>query len=304
MPDSTLPPASVIIPSRNRPELLRATVASILAGEQVPAELIVVDQSDAPDPVLAALSTDRPCRWRYEWSTARGVSRARNRGIHLAAHPVLVFVDDDVLVAPDWLAALVTALVTAPPRSVVTGQVVPQAATEPGRVEPAGKVDPTPQSYAGRQPQDVLYAANVALYRSALDEVGLFDERLGPGTGFNGSEDSDLGYRLLRAGYTIRYEPAAVMHHRAWRTGEAYLPLRWNYGKGRGAYYAKHFGWPDGYTRWRLRRDLWLHLSPFPRLLLRDPRRAWGDVVLSLGLLAGALSWWWASRRAPHPPAA
>ena len=94
------------------------------------------------------------------------------------------------------------------------------------------------------------------------------------------------------------------MHHRAWRTGEAYLPLRWNYGKGRGAYYAKHFGWPDGYTRWRLRRDLWLHLSPFPRLLLRDPRRAWGDVVLSLGLLAGALSWWWASRRAPHPPAA
>jgi GT2 family glycosyltransferase len=303
MPEPALPPASVIIPSRNRPALLRDTVVSILAGEDVPAEIIMVDQSDAPNTELAALTTERPCRLRYAWSAERGVSRGRNHGVQLAAHAILVFADDDVLVSATWLAALVRALISAPPRSIITGQVVPQAVADPGRVKPAGKVDETPHTYTGRQPQDVLYAANVALYRAALEEVGPFDERLGPGTGFNGSEDSDLGYRLLRAGYAIRYVPEAVMYHRAWRTGEAFLPLRWNYGKGRGAYYAKHFGCPDGYTRWRLRRDLWLHLSSFPRNLLREPRRAWGDVVLSLGLLAGALGWWWTSRR-PASPAA
>ena len=39
-------PASVVICTRNRPVLLSQAVASILAGDDVPAEIIVVDQSD------------------------------------------------------------------------------------------------------------------------------------------------------------------------------------------------------------------------------------------------------------------
>jgi len=286
-----LPPTSLIIPSRGRPELLLATVQSILAGDEVPSELIVVDHSDNAQPALAALTTARDCRFRYEWSTERGVSRGRNQGIQLAQHEILVFVDDDVLVSRPWFGALVRALARSGPMNVVIGQIQPVAGETPDQFVPSAKTDQAPIVYAGRLDKDVLYTSNTALYRSALAQVGVFDERLGPGTGFNGSEDSDLGFRLLEAGYCIRYEPAALMFHRAWRGEADYLPTRWNYGVGRGAFYAKYFGSPDGHMRRRLRRDIQQHLLAALYYLLSDRRRALGDVALASGLVVGAARW-------------
>ena len=65
---SALPPAAVILASRNRPDLLAEAVGSILAGEQVPAELVVIDQSDEPSAALRALRPARPCTLRYVWA--------------------------------------------------------------------------------------------------------------------------------------------------------------------------------------------------------------------------------------------
>ena len=77
-------PAAVVVCSRNRSELLHDTVHSILAGDVLPAELIVVDQSDRPDESLAGKEREGSCEIRYLWDNARGVSRARNRGLEAA----------------------------------------------------------------------------------------------------------------------------------------------------------------------------------------------------------------------------
>jgi GT2 family glycosyltransferase len=152
----------------------------------------------------------------------------------------------------------------------------------------------------------VLYPLNMALYRSALAEVGGFDERLGPGTPFPASEDGDLGFRLLEAGYAIHYAPQAALVHRAWRTQRDYLPLRWGYGLGRGAFYAKHLSWRDRQMRRRAWRDL-ARLRHWPGLLLRDRRAAQGDIVLVGGIVWGALRWaatyGWAGSPAAGPVA-
>src|SRR5947209_14184450 len=96
------PPTSVVVCSRGRPDLLADMVASVLAGATTPDELIVVDQSDEPHPMLASLEGTPECVVRYRHTAVIGASAARNAGIEIASHPVIALVDDDVLVAADW----------------------------------------------------------------------------------------------------------------------------------------------------------------------------------------------------------
>ena len=293
-PDSAggrLPPASLILCSRNRPTLLAETVDSILGGDCLPAELIIVDQSDAPHPGLSRLSTTATCDIRYHWAQTVGLSRANNWGIAAAKFDWLVFTHDDVTVPPAWFGTILAAAVSVGSQGVVTGQVRPTLAPKPGGFAPSTKVDEMPSVYTGRLNKDVLYPLNMALHRLAVRQVGGFDERLGPGTPFPGAEDSDLGFRLLEAGFAIHYWPQAMLYHRAWRSERDYLPLRWGYGLSRGAFYAKYLNWHDGYAARRLVADLRSHLLPLPQRLWHERRRAYGDLMLACGILVGAARW-------------
>jgi GT2 family glycosyltransferase len=288
-----LPAVSLIICSRQRPALLVETVHSVLQGDDVPTELVIIDQSDMPHADLAALTTQRPCQMRYVWSQSVGLSRANNLGTALAGHNWLVFTHDDVLVDPAWFGNLVRALVAGGPQTVVSGQVLPSQTEQRGGFAPTLKVDPTPAVYQGRVGMDVLKPLNMALHRSALARVKGFDERLGPGTPFPGAEDSDLGFRLLEAGYRIVYAPEAVVYHRAWRDEREYLPLRWRYGLAQGAFYAKHLKRGDLYMLKRLALDVRRRARRWPRRVWTEPHRALADPLFLLGNLVGAMRWQW-----------
>lgn len=266
---------------------------SILAGEQVPTEILVVDQSDAPDPQLAAAEPARGCEIVYRLSRTRGASAARNEGIGAARTDLLVFVDDDVLVTPTWLVRLVSSVVDRGPRSVVTGQVRAGEPEVAGGFAPSLITDEQPTVYEGRVGNDILFSGNMAMFRGAVDEVGLFDERIGPGTRRfpGGGEDNDFCYRLLEAGYRIVYEPRAVIYHRAWRAPDDYVRLRWRYGRGQGGFYGKHLGLRDRHVLWRLTRDsgslCWRLLRDAPR----RPRVAAGHAAFLVGLLSAVVEW-------------
>jgi GT2 family glycosyltransferase len=286
-----LPASSLVICSRNRPQLLLESVHSILAGEIVPTEIIIVDQSDERNLALEALATERGDTIRYVWSQSVGLSRANNIGVAHAAHAIIAFTHDDVVVPPSWYGELIAALCAAGPRSVVTGQVLPTPDAGAGGFAPSTKVDSTPAVYAGRIGIDVLFPMNMAMERAALAAVGGFDERLGPGTPFPAAEDNDFGYRLLEAGYRICYVPTAALYHRAWRQPRDYLPLRWNYGRGQGAYYAKYLDLHDRYMLRRMAANFKNHCLEGLRQIRSQRHRAYGCAIYNLGLLSGAAQW-------------
>jgi GT2 family glycosyltransferase len=288
-----LPPSSLIICSRNRSGLLSETIESILSGIEVPDEMILIDQSDTPDEKLAHLSIDRHCNIRYQWMKPLGLSQARNTGIEIAQNDWLVFTDDDVLVTPEWLGTLLRTLAAEGPRSVVTGRVLALYGHGRQSFAPSTKEDDNPAFFEGRVGLDVLYSNNMAFHKSAVVEIGGFDERLGPGTHFPSAEDNDMGYRLLENGYRIVYAPQAVVYHRAWRDKRDFLALRRNYGIGRGAFYAKHMHWHDLYMLKRLLQDIRNHLFQFLPGFQRDRMRAIGDIVLAGGMMYGAAAWLW-----------
>jgi GT2 family glycosyltransferase len=284
-------PVSVIICSRRRRRLLRDCVQSVLDAPVVPEELLVIDDSDAADPALVDLE-HASTHVRYLWRHGRGLSSAMNDAIRKSRHDILVFTQDDALVDPTWLAVLVDALVDAGPRTIVTGRVAPGEAEVDDAFVSAAIVDEQPVVYRAPTEHDVLYALNMAMYRSAFDEIGPFDERLGPGTAFPASEDSDFAYRALQLGYAIAYEPRAVVHHRAWRGGEVYARFRFGYGLSRGGFYAKHLHLRgDRFMLRRFAHDVRDHVTPLPNLVRHDRRRAAGHAALTAGLLVGVAGW-------------
>jgi GT2 family glycosyltransferase len=239
---------TVVISSRDRPQMLRDVVESVLAARRVPSELVVIDQSENPDPLLE-LGDVRGCKVRYVHSPTPGVSRGRNLGIRLASNDLVVLVDDDMLVQDDSLERLLAAHDGPGTRTITGGQVLGGPPERRGVFQPIiGTVRmPTFETFRGRQPRQVVAGANVALSRSVMLEIGGYDERLGPGTRFPAAEDQDLSHRLLDAGCEVHHVPDAIMLHRGWRTRPERIRLHWNYARGSGAFYAKHASFRDPY---------------------------------------------------------
>ena len=289
--ETVLPQSSLIICSRNRPKLLFETVESVLRGEDVPSEMIIVDQSEEPHPELSRMKTEQSCEIRYVHSKTIGVGAGRNVGINSSRFEILIFIDDDMFVEVDWCCNLVQAVIKAGPQSVVTGQVLAGESEVPGGKPPSVKKDQKPAVYEGRIANDVLYTGNMGAYRSVFDQVGLFDERLGPGTSFPAAEDNDLGFRMLEQGYRICYIPEAMVYHRAWRSHSESLSLEWRYGVGRGAYYAKHMKWRDSYMFSRMVRDMKGSVMNFLGQFVRHRRLRYDYLISAFGIFYGAIRW-------------
>jgi O-antigen biosynthesis protein len=286
-----LPDTSLLICSRNRSQLLTETIQSILAGNEIPSEIVIIDQSDAPDPGLVVFQPERDCVFHYLWNNTIGVSRGRNSAVSSASHSILVFTDDDMLVSPDWFGTLVRSLVTAGDQSIITGQVLSSNEGNFHGYAPSTRTDNDTVIYSGRINRDVLFTNNMAICRSTFESIGGFDTMLGPGTLFPAAEDNDLAFRLLEEGYQIVYEPKAVAYHRPWRSEAEYVRLYWLYGFGQGAFYAKYFNLQDRFMIKRMAWDVWSYLSRFPLRFWKRRMQAYQDALFVAGLLFGAIKW-------------
>jgi glycosyltransferase involved in cell wall biosynthesis len=119
------PSAAVVVcaASAEREQLLRECVHSLLAGERVPEEiLVVVDHNPA---LLASLAGWLPTAVRLLRSEAPGISASRNTGLRAASSDVVAFVDDDAAVEPDWLLHIVEPFAAAERVLGAGGTVVP-----------------------------------------------------------------------------------------------------------------------------------------------------------------------------------
>jgi GT2 family glycosyltransferase len=293
---ASIPPTSIVIVSRNRPRLLRETIESIVMSDSPAAEIVVVDQSDNAQPDVTMLGRD-DFSIRYLHSRDRGLSRGRNAGVAAAAHDILVFIDDDMLVRPRWLRSLVGALVEAGDGAVTTGRVIPGRPEAENAARVATVMGEQPVVYTGRQKGDVLAGGHMAIRRSTLMEIGGWDERLGAGSRFPAAEDNDLGFRLLDRGIAVIYVPQAELIHRTWRSSGHYFPNRWHYGRGKGGFYTKHLKRAPRYMLRRICSDFEHRLRRLPANVFRRPGFAAADAIYCAGIVAGSLEWMLSGRR-------
>jgi len=285
---TNVPLFSILVPTRNRPELAATCVRSILAQGDHDFELLVLDQSDdrATGDAVAAAAGDSS-RTRHVAVSGRGRSLSLNAGIGEASGQWIVMTDDDCEAEPGWLDGLQAEARAAGPRDAIVGRVRP-GPVEPGKsLPPATIEDPEPSIYTGRVDRDLVYP-NFAVPRPAFDAIGRFDVRMGVGTTLPGGEDNDFGYRLLRAGWRILYRPGPTVVHCAWRSTEERAALKRAYGTGQGAFYAKHLASADPFIAYRFARDVLRTARAAGGALIRGwPAECRGHLDYLAGLFVG-----------------
>lgn len=189
------PLVSVVVPTKDRPALLAATLRSVCRQEGVPIEVVVVDDGSddagAVEAVVARLGDARVRVLRQPFP--EGVSAARNRGLAATTGEWVAFCDDDDLWAPSKIVRQLQALDESGCSWAYTGAVDINRLN----VVTKGSPPPTPDTVVADLPKFNVIpggCSGVLAARNALAQVGAFDIELGP------CADWDLWLKLLRLG--------------------------------------------------------------------------------------------------------
>jgi glycosyltransferase involved in cell wall biosynthesis len=224
------PTASIVIPTRGRPAYLDVALTSVVPqADRAGAEVVVV--SDGDEPAARAVATRRGARV-IGVTEPSGANAARNAGVAAARGPLVIFLDDDIEAPAGWLDALIAGAAGTPAYDVFGGPI--RARIEGGGPAACGREPPpiTTLDFGARD-QDVklVWSANMAVRRSALDRVGRFDESLA-GCG----EEEDWQLRYASQGGRVRYLAGAGVDHRRTAADARLRSLsRAAYGRGRAA---------------------------------------------------------------------
>lgn len=298
-PHVTADRVSIVVCTRDRADMLDRSLAALLAALPVAAEVMVVD-SGSTTPETERVARERGVR--YVRSDVPGLSIARDLGLQASTRDIVIFTDDDCLVAPDFYAPLIRPF-SSPCVGAATGHLRDIADEAPP--SPSGEPKTLTNVVDGL---DAGHGALMAFRRSVIIELGGFDPILGAGRYFGGAEDMDALCRVLRAGLHVVRVPDSVVKHVFTRDDAEYMRLNRNYGLGIGAMCAKWLRASRAEGR-RLaarvaRRGLARYLR---RIRTRRARR--GQAAYLAGVLAGMRE----SRRIPlaglvyvdrNPPAA
>ncbi|MBK7863673.1 MAG: glycosyltransferase [Archangiaceae bacterium] len=214
---------SVIVATYNRIALLRRLLDQLEVQTLDPKrfEVVVVDDGGKDDAQAALQGTESKYGFRLVPLRQKnaGPAAARHRAIANAQGRVLVIIDDDMQVQPNFLDEH---LKNHPPgaRRAVLGRLAPDSHIEEmpyfeqwyakGHQRTAERAKEGSLHLDGYS----FYTGNVSLLRDDYLSVGGFDFALRIG------EDTDLGLRLEKAGVELRYSREAVAFHGSDHTSE------------------------------------------------------------------------------------
>lgn len=223
--EPSVPRITVAVCTFDRYNFLNACLAG-LASQLLPAtefECIVVDNSPSRNRSVAESKRHaghQNMRWMHEKTP--GLSNARNVAAREARAPLIAYLDDDAIPAPDWLSRLLEAFdQLGTEYAGVGGKILPVfSGPRPdwlsdkllGYVSVVDLGDET----RGLQPKEWVAGANIAYRVSALQQAGGFSTalgRVGSGISLMSNDETELAERLAAQGGRMGYCGKAVVRH-------------------------------------------------------------------------------------------
>ncbi|MFW2439119.1 MAG: glycosyltransferase family 2 protein [Arenicellales bacterium] len=222
------PLVTVAVCTRDRVEQLKDCLNSLTKLAYSNIEILVVDNAPETDETKKLVQASFP-GFRYVLEPRPGLDWARNRAIEEANGEIITYTDDDVIVDPLWIDALVKVFQDDPGVMAVTGLVAPYEMDTHAQIlfERYGgfgrgfkrrwyqvdKVNRKGKSFHYGAGQFGT-GANMAYRKIVFEKVGVFDPALDVGTVTNGGGDLEMFFRVLEEGYMLVYEPSALVWHR------------------------------------------------------------------------------------------
>ena len=216
-----MPAIDVVIPTRNRPEMLQRCLRSLTLQSFADFGVIVIDDESSP-PLAGQIPADLHDRLRLRLlrnEPRGGPGVARNMGVQASDATYIAFIDDDVEADARLLERHHDALSQAGPRTFAFGRLGEPNDWDHPYPWDLWAVEKQEAQFAGPQENGwrQFFTANGFLRRESILEVGGFDER------FTRSEDIELAYRIVRTGHEVAYHPDAIVWHYSARSPRAWL---------------------------------------------------------------------------------
>jgi GT2 family glycosyltransferase len=202
----------VVIPTVDRTFFVLNMVMALRAGGRTPDEIIVIDQTTPEDrnPIAFAALKDHERRGlcRVIEYSVKSLTNARNVGVLSSDADLLIFVDDDAFVAPDFVEAWME----------VFGDEKIDAATGMIMVSEAdrGAIDTSRIQPSIHDGYTMVRGGNFAVRRRIMLELGGLDENF---VGAANHEDADLAFRLHQHGCKVVWAPRPWLFHLCYREG-------------------------------------------------------------------------------------
>lgn len=219
---STTPSVSIVVLTYNRWQDTRESLGSVFAGSYPNQHVLVVDNGST-DETLTALAQTFPQATLLCNPANLGYAEGNNVGIRHAVQAgaeYVVVLNNDVVVAPDWLEALVQAA-EQDHDAALLGPLVYHA-TEPDIIQSAGGVlpadwhsahrsanEPDRGQYSTVEPVAWLTGCTILARANALSTIGLLDSDF-----YMYGEDVDWCVRAARAGYHVLFVPRSRVWHK------------------------------------------------------------------------------------------
>jgi glycosyltransferase involved in cell wall biosynthesis len=229
-PEQT-PMVSVVICAYNAERTMRPCLESLTRLTYPNYEVIIVD--DGSRDRTAEISMDFP-QFRLIRQPNKGLSVARNVGLHAARGDIIAYTDSDCVVDPHWLTLMVRAMAEGGFDGCGGPNYAPH---EDGRIEACVAASPGAPCHVllGENVAEHLAGCNMVYAKAALVQVGGFDPQF-----TSAGDDVDVCWRMLDAGLRLGYCPAAFVWHFRRNTITAYYGQQRGYGRAEAMLYSRY----------------------------------------------------------------
>lgn len=218
---------SIAIPTYQREQILLDTIGYLLKQSSLLPEfdeLIVIDQTPSHGLEVGRQLEQWNKEGKIRWIRCEKphLTRSMNLGLLEAASDIVLYTDDDVIPAEDWLAAHVASHREHPEAWAIVGQILqPGEQSEDIPYQPKGGCLTRYMDFPFRCTKDQYIenamAGNMSVKRDKALGMGGFDENFLPPVASR--FESEFAKRLVRSGGKVWFEPRASLHHLAASTG-------------------------------------------------------------------------------------